>query len=70
MPIEQIARLVGQTGGFSVTETICRTQFRPVIDDGETVLDRVFPVHRGSCSPGHPLHPGTNGPVLNSAISP
>jgi len=43
VPIEQIARLVGHTGGSAVTETVYRKQLRPVIDDGATVMNRVFP---------------------------
>ena len=42
VPIEQIARLVGHTGGSTVTETVYRKQLRPVIQDGATVMDRVF----------------------------
>src|SRR6476646_2279835 len=42
VPIEQIARLVGPTGGSTVTETVYRKQLRPVIEDGATVMDRVF----------------------------
>ena len=42
VPIEQIARLVGHTGGSAVTETIYRKQLRPVIEDGATVMDSVF----------------------------
>ena len=42
MPIGQIARLVGHTGGSTVTETIYRKQLRPVIEDGATVMDTVF----------------------------
>jgi integrase len=55
VPIEQIARLVGHTGGSTATETVFRKQLRPIIDDGATVMNRIFPVHRGSysdsCSP-------------------
>jgi site-specific recombinase XerD len=67
VPIEQIARLVGHTGGSTVTETVYRKQLRPVIDDGATVMNRVFPVHRGSYSVGYSPRPGTNerpGPEL------
>lgn len=53
VPIEQIARLVGHTGGSSVTETVYRKQLRPVIDDGATVMNRVFPGRGGSYSVGH-----------------
>src|SRR6476646_7504584 len=42
VPIEQIARLVGHTGGSTVTETVYRKQLRPIIEDGATVMDRVF----------------------------
>lgn len=42
VPIEQIARLVGHSGGSTVTETVYRKQLRPVIEDGATVMDRVF----------------------------
>ncbi len=44
VPIEQIARLVGHSGGSKVTESIYRKQLRPVIDEGATVMDRVFGV--------------------------
>jgi integrase len=47
VPIERIARLVGHAGGSAVTETIYRKQLRPVIDDGATVMDRVFGVRGG-----------------------
>jgi site-specific recombinase XerD len=54
--IEQIARLVGHSGGSKVTESVYRKQLRPVIDDGATVMDRVFGVrgrrYSGSYSPG------------------
>lgn len=43
VPIEQIARLVGHTGGSTVTGTVYRKQLRPIIDDGATVMNRVFP---------------------------
>jgi integrase len=41
--IDQIARLVGHTGGSTVTEQIYRKQIRPVIDDGATAMNRLFP---------------------------
>jgi hypothetical protein len=34
VPIEQIARLVGHSGGSKVTESNYRKQLRPVIDEG------------------------------------
>ena len=40
--IDQIARLVGHTGGSTVTEQIYRKQIRPVIDDGATAMNRLF----------------------------
>ena len=42
LPIEHISRLVGHSG-TSVTETVYRQQIRPVIEDGATVMDRIFP---------------------------
>jgi integrase len=42
MPIEQISRLVGHSG-TSVTELIYRKQIRPVVEDGATAMDRIFP---------------------------
>nr|WP_239029244.1 tyrosine-type recombinase/integrase [Pseudonocardia acidicola] len=42
MPIEQISRLVGHSG-TSVTELIYRKQIRPVVDNGATAMDRIFP---------------------------
>jgi integrase len=42
VPIEQISRLVGHTSTI-VTETVYRHQLRPVVQDGATVVDRLFP---------------------------
>jgi integrase len=42
VPIEQIARLVGHSG-TSVTEQIYRHQLRPVLEDGATAMDLIFP---------------------------
>ncbi len=39
--IEQISRLVGHSG-TAVTELVYRKQIRPVLDDGATVMDRIF----------------------------
>lgn len=44
VPIEQIARLVGHNG-TTVTELIYRHQLRPVLDEGATVMDRIFPAN-------------------------
>ncbi|GAA3447657.1 tyrosine-type recombinase/integrase [Planomonospora venezuelensis] len=43
VPIEHIARLVGHAGGSAVTEKVYRQQIRPVIQEGATVMDRIFP---------------------------
>jgi integrase len=68
VPIEQIARLIGHTGGSKVTEAVYRKQLRPVIDEGATAMDRVFPGRRGasySARPGTPRRPGPD-PQLGS----
>lgn len=63
VPIKQITRLIGHTGGFAVTETVYRKQLRPIIDDGATVMDRVFPARDDSYSPRPPT-PKRPGPEL------
>jgi len=45
VPIEQIARLVGHSGGSDVTETVYRHQIRPVLVQGAKVMDRIFAPH-------------------------
>ncbi|MHA6779882.1 site-specific integrase [Pseudonocardia saturnea] len=57
VPIEQIARLVGHAGGSTVTETVYRKQLRPVIEEGATVMDRVFGVRGRSHSVSHSALP-------------
>ena len=42
VPIEQISRLVGHSE-TSVTELVYRHQIRPVVQDGASVIDRLFP---------------------------
>lgn len=42
MALEDIARLCGHSG-TAVTETVYRLQIRPVIEDGATAMDRLFP---------------------------
>jgi integrase len=42
MPIEQISRLVGHSG-TTVTELIYRKQVRPVVQDGATAMNELFP---------------------------
>jgi integrase len=43
VPLEDIARLVGHSG-TAVTETVYRKQIRPVIAEGATAMDRIFPM--------------------------
>lgn len=45
--VDQIARPAGHSGGSNVTELIYRKQIRPVIDDGATAIDRLFPDRDG-----------------------
>ncbi len=42
VPVEKISRLVGHAD-TATTETIYRHQIRPVIQDGATIMDRIFP---------------------------
>jgi integrase len=42
IPIEDISRLVGHSNTV-VTETVYRQQIRPVIQEGATAMDRIFP---------------------------
>jgi integrase len=42
VPIEHISRLVGHSGS-AVTETVYRQQLKPVMEEGATVMDRIFP---------------------------
>ena len=67
VPIEQIARLVGHTGGSTVTETVYRKQLRPVIEDGATVMDRVFGRRsdRATRRPTTHQQPQRGGPALH-----
>jgi hypothetical protein len=56
VPIEQIARLVGHTGGSAVTETVYRKQLRPVINEGAAAMNELFPrSDRYSASEASPL---------------
>jgi len=43
LSIEQISRLVGHSS-TAVTETVYRHQLNPVVEDGATAMDRIFPV--------------------------
>jgi integrase len=42
VPVEKISRLVGHAD-TTTTETVYRFQIRPVIQDGATVMDQIFP---------------------------
>ncbi|MGH3303458.1 MAG: site-specific integrase [Streptosporangiaceae bacterium] len=44
--VEEIARLVGHTGGSGVTERIYRKELRPVLTTGAEVMDRVLQPRR------------------------
>jgi integrase len=44
MPLEHISRLVGHAG-TNVTEAVYRKQIRPVMEDGATAMDRIFPAN-------------------------
>jgi hypothetical protein len=41
VPLEEISRLVGH-GSTAVTELVYCKQIRPVMQEGATVMDRVF----------------------------
>jgi hypothetical protein len=56
--IEQIPRLVGHRN-TTVTETVYRRQLSPVVEDGATAMDRLFPVHGRSNSVGYSPVPRT-----------
>ena len=43
MPVEKISLLVGHRGSH-VTELVYRKQLRPVVEEGATAMDRIFPV--------------------------
>ncbi len=40
--LEEIARLVGHSGGSAVTEKVYRQEIRPVTQSGGVVMDRIF----------------------------
>ncbi|MGH3872404.1 MAG: hypothetical protein ACRDSR_12980 [Pseudonocardiaceae bacterium] len=42
MALEDIARLVGHSG-TAVTESVYRKQIRPVMEEGATAMNRIFP---------------------------
>jgi len=45
--VEQIADLVGQHAGTTVTEAVYRHELRPVLLDGATMMDVIFPLDDG-----------------------
>jgi integrase len=45
LTLEEISRLVGHDG-TAVTEKVYRQEIRPVIEEGATVMDRIFPSDR------------------------
>lgn len=42
VPIEEIARVAGHSGGSQVTETVYRQELRPVIQTMAQVMDKIF----------------------------
>ncbi|MFI0423158.1 hypothetical protein [Spongiactinospora sp. 9N601] len=46
VPIGHISRLVGRIN-MVVTQTVYRFQLRPVMQEGATVTDRIFPLNEG-----------------------
>ncbi|MEW1842706.1 tyrosine-type recombinase/integrase [Nonomuraea angiospora] len=51
MALENIARLVGHKGG-AITEKVYRLQIRPVMEEGATAMDRIFPSDTEEPAPG------------------
>lgn len=47
MPLEQISRLVGHSS-TAVTETVHRKRIKPVMLEGATAMDRLFPESPGA----------------------
>jgi site-specific recombinase XerD len=43
MPLKHISRLVGHSG-TAVTESVYCQQLRPVLQEGATAMDAIFPV--------------------------
>jgi integrase len=44
VPLEHISRLVGHSG-TAVTEAVYRQQLRPVLEEGATAMDAIFPLN-------------------------
>ncbi|GEL18606.1 hypothetical protein [Pseudonocardia asaccharolytica] len=42
-PLEHVSRLV-EHSGTAVTEAVYRQQLRPVLEDGATAMDTIFPI--------------------------
>ncbi|WP_225994000.1 tyrosine-type recombinase/integrase [Actinomadura rudentiformis] len=49
--VEHISRLVGHKG-TAVTETVYRLQIQPVMEEGATAMDRIFPGAGGGAQSG------------------
>ncbi len=73
MPLDEISRLVGHSS-TTVTEAFYRKQIRPVLQDGATMMDRIFVSHshavshataetRSSDAPGGPENIGRGGGI-------
>jgi hypothetical protein len=61
VPLENISRLVGHRT-TTVTETVYRHELRPVIEDGASAIDRIFPA--ASPRPGDDDDDGTAGVLV------
>jgi len=57
VPLEQISRLVGHSG-TAVTEAVYRKQLKPVLDEGATAMDNLFPLPADSHSEVAQRQPG------------
>jgi hypothetical protein len=42
VPVQTIARLLGQAGGSQVTEAVYLKQIRPILLGGADAMDRIF----------------------------
>jgi integrase len=63
VPIENISRLVGHSG-TAVTEMVYRFQIRPVLEDGATAMNEIFP---SSDRPDRPMDPSK---AVEEALNP
>jgi hypothetical protein len=60
VPLEQISRLVGHSG-TAVTEAVYRKQLKPVLDEGATAMDNLFPLPADSHSDSRSATTGAGG---------